>query len=112
MFYAFTDDEFAFITVEEATMDLERLLELHDPFSDYGLAKTASHMISALQFCHERHIIHRDIKPANVLLVGAKLKLSDFGLSCKMIPGEMLTLECGTPGYMAPELSMKNQALK
>ena len=33
-----------------------------------------------------------------------RLKLSDFGLACQIMPGESMSELWGTPSYMAPEL--------
>jgi len=51
-------------------------------------------------------VIHRDIKPTNCLLDRhGGLKLADFGLSCfRPADADVLTAQCGTPNYMAPEL--------
>ena len=32
------------------------------------------------------------------------IKLADFGLGVQRDQDQMLTLKCGTPGYMAPEI--------
>jgi hypothetical protein len=64
---------------------------------------------------HERGVIHRDLKPENVFLVGAGVRLMDFGLSCLALtrgaaaPSDDRTSRtltgtgAGTPEYMAPE---------
>ena len=56
-------------------------------------------------------IIHRDIKPDNILIEKSKktqkiirIKLSDFGFSKTVIPGETLSRRCGTPAFIAPEI--------
>lgn len=64
-------------------------------------------VVDAVRYCHEMNVVHRDIKPENLLLsantpVGL-LKLADFGIS-KIMSDEMLTTNCGTPVYMAPEI--------
>jgi serine/threonine protein kinase len=38
--------------------------------------------ISALEACHQQHVIHRDIKPENLLLSDeGTIQLGDFGWS-------------------------------
>ncbi|KAM5284722.1 serine/threonine-protein kinase MARK2-like isoform 2-T2 [Hipposideros larvatus] len=62
-------------------------------------------LVSAVQYCHEQGVIHLDIKPKNVLFsTDRKVKLTDFGIS-ELYDGNKLTAFCGTPSYMAPEIT-------
>jgi serine/threonine protein kinase len=36
------------------------------------------------------------------------VKLTDFGLSKIIVPGEIMNDSCGTPAYVAPEVLTKN----
>lgn len=69
-------------------------------------------IVKAVINLHSLGILHRDIKPENVLLSddSAKpvLKMADFGLA-DLFVGNKLTLQCGTPGFMAPEILNLNQ---
>ena len=52
-------------------------------------------------------IAHRDLKPENLLYAtkeeGSIIKVSDFGLA-RFITEDIMTTQCGTPGYVAPEI--------
>jgi serine/threonine protein kinase len=64
-------------------------------------------MLSAIKYIHDRNIVHRDLKPENLLLKSqsddADIKLADFGFAI-IAEGDNLTEQCGTPGYVAPEI--------
>ena len=58
-----------------------------------------------LQFLHVNNFIYWDLKPENIMLDSeGYLKLTDFGLSKKILNIEMTKTFCGTPEYMAPEM--------
>lgn len=59
----------------------------------------------AINYIHSQNIAHRDIKAENVLLDWeGHVKLADFGLSKKMVPGMKWKGFCGTAQYCAPEV--------
>ncbi|MEW5307822.1 MAG: hypothetical protein WDW36_010197 [Sanguina aurantia] len=50
------------------------------------------------------NIINGDVKPANVVLVNGEMKIIDFGLAGRRVPGELWSKhKGGTPDYLAPE---------
>lgn len=67
---------------------------------------------SGVAALHAKGICHRDIKPDNFMVKGEPgsqcIKLADFGLACFLQPGrrQLLTLKCGTPAFMAPEVHL------
>jgi len=86
---------------------------------------TALVLFQAINFCHQNQIAHRDLKPENLLLlvslIGAfvaafsryclqnnesdtNIKIADFGFAKRCPKPNSLQTQCGTPGYVAPEI--------
>jgi len=88
-------------------------------------------LFKAMKYCHDRKIAHRDLKPENLLLTVSHLdiayyflrkkndltlrhnqsesddsdiKIADFGFAKRVTSPNSLTTQCGTPGYVAPEI--------
>jgi len=62
-------------------------------------------ILKGIRFLHKNNIVHRDIKLENILIDkygGAKI--TDFGLSTRILRPYSLTTRCGTPGWTAPEI--------
>lgn len=65
-------------------------------------------VLEAIGYCHKNHVAHRDLKPENLLLLSTEddstVKIADFGFAKKVYAPQSLTTQCGTPGYVAPEI--------
>ncbi|XP_057679540.1 hormonally up-regulated neu tumor-associated kinase homolog [Corythoichthys intestinalis] len=66
-------------------------------------------ILSAVAHLHQHGIVHRDLKIENFLLdEHNNIKIVDFGLSntlrSESLPAELLSTQCGSPAYAAPEL--------
>jgi len=87
-----------------------------DPYSEKMASMLMGDILRVAEQCHAKRIIHRDIKPENFLfgnkLVGAPLKMTDFGLADYCEPGQKLSEISGTPYYIAPEVIRQNYGLE
>ncbi|XP_042209356.1 serine/threonine-protein kinase SIK1-like isoform X1 [Homarus americanus] len=62
-------------------------------------------ILSAVEYCHNRHIVHRDLKAENLLMdVNMNMKIADWGFSNYYTPADTLNTWCGSPPYAAPEV--------
>lgn len=77
-------------------------------YSEAEARVAAFQILSAIDYCHDQKVVHRDLKPENLLYSSpdndAVLKLADFGLAKIVKPHELMHNQCGTPGYVAPEV--------
>ncbi|XP_064651382.1 serine/threonine-protein kinase SIK2-like [Lineus longissimus] len=85
--------------------------EIFDHIAQYGrmperdARKKFWQILSAVEYCHERHIVHRDLKAENLLLdANQHIKIADFGFGNFFTPGQHLATWCGSPPYAAPEV--------
>lgn len=78
-----------------------------------ALAKSISKKVAqAFSSLHASDIFHRDIKLENVLIGSdGGPKVIDFGFAIQAPKSSFLSLFCGTPNYMAPELAHKRPYL-
>ncbi|KAG6830013.1 hypothetical protein H0H92_002541 [Tricholoma furcatifolium] len=85
-------------------------LMLHIQRKQFSLRQAkfyASEVLLALEYFHANGIIYRDLKLDNILLtLDGHVKVADYGL-CKeeMWYGNTTSTFCGTPEFMAPEVS-------
>jgi len=69
---------------------------------------TCKILFQAMAYCHKHKVAHRDLKPENLLLTSQEndsdIKIADFGFAKKCQTPNSLKTQCGTPGYVAPEI--------
>jgi len=69
----------------------------------------AAEIASVLFYLHQQGLIYRDLKAENILIcANGHVKLADFGLAKRLLPGERTFSLCGTPHCMAPEVITKS----
>ena len=86
----------------------------HTPISIRQAAELIAKVARTVHYAHEHGILHRDIKPGNILLdQKGEPHLADFGLARLVETESTLTRTkdlMGTPGYMAPEQAVGDNA--
>eukprot|EP00571_Detonula_confervacea_P015017 CAMPEP_0172308852 /NCGR_PEP_ID=MMETSP1058-20130122/9325_1 /TAXON_ID=83371 /ORGANISM="Detonula confervacea, Strain CCMP 353" /LENGTH=339 /DNA_ID=CAMNT_0013021367 /DNA_START=59 /DNA_END=1078 /DNA_ORIENTATION=+ len=77
-------------------------------YNEKEARKTCKILLEAINYCHERKVAHRDLKPENLLLRSetddSSIKIADFGFAKVVKSPQSLKTQCGTPGYVAPEI--------
>lgn len=92
--------------------DLHKLIKERQDMTEKDVCFFFNQILRAVHFLHCNGVVHRDIKPDNLLLTDKSgfpiVKLADFSLA-EVFLDKQLTLQCGTPGFIAPEIFNENQ---
>jgi len=76
------------------------------PCDEPRLRAVFRQIAAGLSFLHRSGKLHRDVKPSNVLVTGdGRVVVVDFGLVSDLSDLQAANVVCGTPAYMAPELT-------
>eukprot|EP00746_Dinoflagellata_sp_MGD_P158869 gnl/MRDRNA2_/MRDRNA2_86576_c0_seq18.p1 gnl/MRDRNA2_/MRDRNA2_86576_c0~~gnl/MRDRNA2_/MRDRNA2_86576_c0_seq18.p1 ORF type:complete len:499 (+),score=106.52 gnl/MRDRNA2_/MRDRNA2_86576_c0_seq18:88-1584(+) len=81
-----------------------------DHLTEVQAAVVMQQLLRGILYMHELNLTHRNLNPLNLLLQTVDpidkntLKIINFGSSCKIAKGELLTTRAGAPYYIAPEI--------
>lgn len=106
--YAFQTPEELFLVLDLRTGgDLSFHLN-RSRFTEHQVRFWAAQILLGLQHLHEKNIVYRDLKPENILLdEKGNCSISDLGLAVEVTP--TLAGRCGTRGYWAPEMLLRDE---
>ena len=89
--------------------DLSKFLDKR-PLKELYSQKYMIQLKDGLEYLYNNNIIHRDLKPQNILLNECyDLKIADFGFARYFDNDNLIQTLCGSPMYMAPEISRKKK---
>lgn len=85
----------------------EKIQQRHR-FTSKEVRQVMKSILKGVAAMHDKKIMHRDIKPENILFRfqnSFQCVIADFGLATYYDIEEYIFTRCGTPGYVAPEIS-------
>jgi len=106
LYRTFRDSRYLYMLMEPCLGgELWTILRDNKRFEDKAARFYTACVIKAFEYLHDKGIVYRDLKPENLLLDrSGYVKLTDFGFSKQLEPGEKSWTFCGTPEYVAPEI--------
>ncbi len=105
----FEEEAFFFVVLEYlAGGELFDRIVKKTSYSEAEARDLVRTLLLAIKSVHDKNVVHRDLKPENLLLKSPTddqdVKLADFGFAVVVQNDNCLTTQCGTPGYVAPEI--------
>jgi serine/threonine protein kinase len=77
----------------------------HGKLGEAVACRLFSHLVAGMEYLHANNFAHRDLKPENCLLThDLRLKIADFGLCHSVTTEALLSTQCGSIYYAAPEV--------
>jgi serine/threonine protein kinase len=108
LFKVFDEPDFTYLVLEcMGGGDLiDRIIE-KTRYTEYDAKEVSRKLIMGVEYCHKKKIANRDLKLENLLLPcnsDTEVKISDFGSAKTVTFTNSLRTQCGTEGYVAPEI--------
>mmetsp|Transcript_44514 Transcript_44514/g.107258 ORF Transcript_44514/g.107258 Transcript_44514/m.107258 type:complete len:1230 (-) Transcript_44514:3643-7332(-) len=85
---------------------IDRIIEKRH-YTEYDAKEVSRKLIMGVAHCHKFKIANRNLKPESLLLKAGSdidVKISDFGYAKTVAFPNSLRTQCGTEGYVAPEI--------
>lgn len=102
----FETDDYIYVIMGLGKQSLQDLIKKRTRLTIIEARYFLVHLIKAISYMHEKDVIHRDLKTGNVLIGDdMQLKICDFGLAIRTESCDSQNGACGTPDWMAPEVS-------
>lgn len=89
-------------------IDLKAKLDYQIKYSRKEIKSILRQIACALDYIHGLNIAHNDVKLENIVITKKDVKLVDFGFARENCD-KKITMICGTPNYMSPELLMREK---
>jgi len=109
LFDVFEEPDYTFLIMERphgGTL-IDRIVEKRY-YTENDARVVMKGVLSALEHCHNKRICVRNIKTESILCLSLEsdvdVKLSDFGFAKRVPHPFSLETQCGTEGYVAPEI--------
>lgn len=104
----FDEPDYTFLVLEcmKGGDLIDRIIEKHN-YTEYDAKEVTRQLLLGVAYCHEKKIANRNLKPENLLLKAGSdtdVKISDFGYAKTVTYPNSLRTQCGTEGYVAPEI--------
>ncbi|KAL7558895.1 hypothetical protein ACA910_019430 [Epithemia clementina (nom. ined.)] len=109
LYEVFNEKEYYYLVTEKMSGGelFDRIVQ-KSYYNEKEARDTCVILFRAMSYCHSKQVAHRDLKPENLLLLSgdsdSNIKIADFGFAKKCLKPASLTTQCGTPGYVAPEI--------
>jgi serine/threonine protein kinase len=85
--------------------DLASYIKKYGVMNEERTRHIAVQIKNGLKYMHSFGIVHRDLKPHNILMNECTVKIADFGFAKTLGTDQLTSTVCGSPLYMAPEVT-------
>mmetsp|Transcript_45125 Transcript_45125/g.109828 ORF Transcript_45125/g.109828 Transcript_45125/m.109828 type:complete len:1253 (-) Transcript_45125:37-3795(-) len=108
LYDVYDEPDFTFLVLESMKGGdlIDRIIEKRH-YTEYDAKEVSRKLLMGVAYCHKKKIANRNLKPENLLLKAGSdtdVKISDFGYAKTVTFPNCLQTQCGTEGYVAPEI--------